>query len=161
MLNLQRLRALTSGGQAQNDRSALWRLLSSKPAKLIATGLLAVSFALVWLLVFRKSHHATGPIPQIISDIQHLHVPQAQPLKGNARLHLLVPATSTNPDLCKLLLSAQILGYPTPVLINYGDHEAWDAYVQHLGKVEGILQYLDQLETSDEYAEDLVLIIDG
>lgn len=164
MLNLlQRLRAL-SGGQG-NDRTAFWRLLSSKPAKFIATGLLAVSFALIWLRVSHTSPHATAhnPIPQIISDIQHLQVPNPYgvPLKGNGRLHLLVPATSTNPDLCKLLLSAQILGYPTPVLINYGDPESEDGYVQHLAKVEGILHYLEQLETSEDYAEDLVLIVDG
>jgi hypothetical protein len=30
-------------------------------------------------------------------------------------LHLLVPATSSNAELCKLLLSCQILGYSTPV----------------------------------------------
>lgn len=160
MLNLQRLRSL-SGGQG-NERTAVWRLLSSKPAKFIVTGFLAISFALIWLRVFRTSHHATGPIPQIIGDIQDLQTLRPSlPLKRNARLHLLVPATSTNPDLCKLLLSAQILGYPTPVLVNYGDHEAWDAYVQHLAKVEGILHYLEQLETSEDFVEDLVLIIDG
>lgn len=33
--------------------------------------------------------------------------------------------------------------------------------MQHLAKVEGILKYLDRLESSVEYAEDLVLIVDG
>lgn len=36
-----------------------------------------------------------------------------------------------------------------------------DEYVQHLAKVEGILKYLEHVETSSEYAEDLVLIVDG
>ena len=81
---------------------------------------------------------------------------------NKGRLHLLIPATSSNPDLCKLLLSAQVLNYPTPVLINYGDVEdTEDAYKQHLAKVEGILNYLEQLDTSSEYDEDLVLILDG
>jgi hypothetical protein len=83
------------------------------------------------------------------------------PSRGNGRLHLLIPATSTNDDLCKLMLSAQILGYPTPVLINYGEHEEADAYVQHLAKVQGILRYLESIEPSIEWDEDLVLIVDG
>jgi len=77
------------------------------------------------------------------------------------RLHLLVPATSSNSDLCKLLLSSQILGYPTPVLINFGEPEDENAYIQHLPKIEGILDYLDGLKQSEEYLEDLVLIVDG
>ncbi|KAK4496770.1 hypothetical protein PRZ48_012753 [Zasmidium cellare] len=169
MLNLrQSLRPLSGGG----GDAASWRLLASKPAKFIATGLLAVSFAFIWLRVFHYPHHVpttpttTAPIPQINSNEIHTVPETATPapppvIKGNARLHLLVPATSTNAELCKLLLSAQILGYPTPVLINYGDHEASDPYVQHLAKVEGILRYLEQLEPSGDYAEDLVLIVDG
>ncbi|TKA66941.1 hypothetical protein B0A55_10721 [Friedmanniomyces simplex] len=80
----------------------------------------------------------------------------------HGRFHLLVPATSSNSDLCKLLTSAQILDYPTPVLINFGGPENADGYVQHLAKVEGILNYLDALPVlSEEHGEELVLIVDG
>lgn len=75
-------------------------------------------------------------------------------------LHLIVPATSSNPDLCKLLLSASILGYPSPILINWGAEENKDPYVQHLAKVWTILEYLDLLLEHGK-GDDLVLIVDG
>ncbi|KAF2724181.1 hypothetical protein K431DRAFT_282449 [Polychaeton citri CBS 116435] len=84
---------------------------------------------------------------------------KGDPTKG--RLHLLIPATSSNHDLCKLMLSATILDYPTPIFINYGQHEDANPYVQHLAKVQGILRWLEQQEKSAEYGNDLVLILDG
>jgi hypothetical protein len=59
-----------------------------------------------------------------------------------------------------LLLSASILNYPVPVLINWGAEEAADAYVQHLAKVWTILSYLDLLSNGGK-GSDLVLIVDG
>lgn len=73
----------------------------------------------------------------------------------------MIPATSTGLDLCKLILSSSILNYPTPVLINYGAHEDANAYVQHLAKVDGILNYLKSVPESTESEDDLFLIIDG
>lgn len=78
----------------------------------------------------------------------------------NGEVHLLVPATSSNEDLCRLLLSAAVLSYPAPVLINWGAPEAKDAYVQHLAKVWTILSYLDVLVANGK-EDDLVLIVDG
>jgi len=75
-------------------------------------------------------------------------------------LHLLVPATSSNADLCKILLSASILGYPPAVLINWAAPEDADPYVQHLAKVWTILEYLDRLADSGK-GDELVLIVDG
>ncbi|USW58778.1 hypothetical protein Slin15195_G120970 [Septoria linicola] len=166
-----RLRNLSGGGGTGTEHQQIWRLLSSKLAKLLATAIVAFLVALLWIRGFRPSNLYGG-----IADLAPNTFEQSDLLtqdyafdgddyhpgvKGKGRLHLLIPATSTNDELCKLLLSAQVLGYPTPVLINYGDHEAKDGYVQHLAKVEGILRYLEKLERSDEYMEDLVLIIDG
>ena len=71
-----------------------------------------------------------------------------------------MPATSSNIDLCRLLISTSILGYGTPILINWAAKENEDAYVQHLAKVETILKYLDRL-LNQGTTEDLVLIVDG
>lgn len=50
---------------------------------------------------------------------------------------LLLPATASNPELCKTLLSAKVLGYATPVLIGW--QKVWDLPVMHggshLGKI--------------------------
>jgi hypothetical protein len=89
------------------------------------------------------------------------YTPPPGPKHEKGRFHLLIPATSSGRDLCKLLLSTQILGYPTPVLINYGAAEDADPYVQHLAKVEGLLNYLEKQESANPDTEDLVLIIDG
>jgi hypothetical protein len=59
------------------------------------------------------------------------------------------------------LLSAAVLNYPSPVLINWGAVEnKEDAYVQHLAKVWTILAYLDHLHETGK-KDDLVLIVDG
>ncbi|KAL1305404.1 hypothetical protein AAFC00_002292 [Neodothiora populina] len=77
-------------------------------------------------------------------------------------LHYLIPATSSNTDLCKLLVSGQILHYPIPALINWGAPEAKDAYKQHLAKIETILNYLNKLQATKTAADDdLILILDG
>ncbi|KAI0022418.1 hypothetical protein F4780DRAFT_734134 [Xylariomycetidae sp. FL0641] len=87
-------------------------------------------------------------------------VPPAGPSTYNdKRLHLLVPATSTNYHLCQLLISAAILGYPAPVLINWGLPEDADEYVQHLAKVEGVLNYTNSLPP--EQQDDLIFMLDG
>lgn len=71
----------------------------------------------------------------------------------------MVPATSSNRYLCQLLLSARILGYPAPTLINWAAKEDPNPYVQHIAKIMKILQYLRTL--APERNNDLVLIVDG
>lgn len=135
-----------------------WRLLSSKPAKVAFTGLIVV---LLLTGLWRQTASVSGAgWPRAPSAPPTDAPPVAHPDKG--RLHLLIPATSSNADLCKLMLSAQILGYPTPQLINHGATEDLeDPYKQHIAKVEGILTHLEHLDVSSEYATDLVLILDG
>ncbi|KAL8719653.1 MAG: hypothetical protein Q9225_003375 [Loekoesia sp. 1 TL-2023] len=81
--------------------------------------------------------------------------------KTNPSFHLLVPATESNSNLCKTLMSSFVLAYPPPTLINYGkkfDEESWDKG-SHTGKIRGVYDYLsDKKKVADE---DMVLIIDG
>lgn len=72
---------------------------------------------------------------------------------------MVVPATSSNTNLCKLLLSAAVLDYPEPVLVNWGAEEDDNSYIQHLAKVGKVLDYLQTLPSAA--AEDLVLVVDG
>ncbi|GAB7359979.1 hypothetical protein MBLNU230_g7503t1 [Neophaeotheca triangularis] len=73
---------------------------------------------------------------------------------SSLRLHLLIPATQSNLDLCRLLLSIAVLGYPEPVLIGWADDTT-----NHLFKVSTILEYLEGLPPESD--DDLVLIVDG
>lgn len=145
---------------------ASWkRTLTSKLARTIYTALLF--FGLVFVFLSWQGHASRAPVQSVPVSESKPEEPQLEyhPTNGvhrdKGRLHLLIPATSSNIDFCKLLLSAQILGWPTPILINFGATEDADPYVQHLAKVEGILNYLEQQNEVSPDTEDLVLIIDG
>lgn len=91
----------------------------------------------------------------------HLRKNTTQAKKPVAGFHLLVPATSSNENLCKTFLSAIILGYPSPTLVNLNktfESSNWDGGT-HEGKIQGIYNFLsDETQVKDD---DLVLIIDG
>ena len=74
--------------------------------------------------------------------------------------HYVVPATSSNKNLCRLVLSGVVTRFPPPVFINWGTQEDPDPYKVHMGKVNGILDYLNAVSTP-ENQHDLVLILDG
>lgn len=146
--------------------SFFWHFLSSKVGKVSCIAVVAVlGLLFLWENPVTRARigQSTTTRWHSVGDDLAPGVRPSPSTSDKGRLHLLVPATSSNADLCKLLLSAQVLGYPSPQLINYGDVEDLeDAYKQHLAKVGGILKYLEQLDTSgDEYAEEMVLIVDG
>lgn len=81
--------------------------------------------------------------------------------KTTPSFHLLIPASESNSNLCKTILSSFILGYPSPTLINYGkvfdDSKLFKG--SHTGKIRGVLDFLnDEKNVKDE---DMVLIVDG
>ena len=83
-------------------------------------------------------------------------------VKTTPSFHLLIPASESRPDLCKTLLSAFVLGYPAPTLVNWGQAfgESEDDWAHgHTAKIKGVYDFLsDRRRVRDD---DLVLIIDG
>lgn len=81
--------------------------------------------------------------------------------KTTPSFHLLIPATHSNPNLCKTLLSAFVLSYPPPTLINFGkvfNEDVWGEG-SHIGKIRGVYEFLnDEKKVKDD---DLVMITDG
>ncbi|KAK5948925.1 hypothetical protein OHC33_010011 [Knufia fluminis] len=78
------------------------------------------------------------------------------------RLHVLLPATQGDVDLCKTLLTAKILGYPTPGLIAWDEeynHPNQMAGGSHLAKVFRTLDYLESLQPAQD--SDLVMMMDA
>ena len=77
-------------------------------------------------------------------------------------VHLLVPASNPDPNLCKVVVSAAILGYPAAQAINWG-MEFNDTKLSHggshLAKISGVLSYLQQLTPDQD--DDLVVMVDG
>ena len=81
--------------------------------------------------------------------------------KTNPSFHLVIPASESNANLCKTLLSSFVLSYPSPTLVNYGklfDGEGWDNGT-HIGKIQGTYDFLSTARHVKD--DDLVLIIDG
>ena len=76
-----------------------------------------------------------------------------------SHFHLLVPASSSNANLCRLLLSTVVLNYPTPILLNWDAVETDNPFLLHMGKIEKVLAYLEHF--SGKQDDDLVLMVDG
>ncbi|EME44510.1 hypothetical protein DOTSEDRAFT_53590 [Dothistroma septosporum NZE10] len=78
-----------------------------------------------------------------------------------ANLHLLVPASKGDANLCKVLVSASILGYPSPIIVNWNQsfNQNLVAGGSHLAKIGGIHDQLNRFHATQD--EDLVLMVDG
>ncbi|THY04546.1 hypothetical protein D6D02_07932 [Aureobasidium pullulans] len=77
-------------------------------------------------------------------------------------LHLLIPASKPDQNLCKTVLSAGILNYPAPRLVNWNQKFEDPNLVaggSHIGKISGIKAYLDGMDVARD--SDLVLMVDG
>ena len=77
-------------------------------------------------------------------------------------IHVLIPASHPDQNLCKTVLSAGVLGYPVPVLINWQKQFDDSGLVEggsHLGKIYGINEHLKTLDSSRD--ADLVLMVDA
>lgn len=122
---------------------------------------IAVAAGCLFTLLF-LSHVFYAPITPatIRSQVnQATKLLRARPQYDPKKLHMLIPATSTNHHLCQLMTSAVVLGYPAPVLLNWGGLEDADDYVQHLQKVEVVLSYVESLP--EEQQDELVFMMDG
>ena len=83
---------------------------------------------------------------------------------------IIIPADSPRPDLCKTMMSAIALGYPMPVIVNWGIdwHDTFgEMGGSHLSKVTGTLAYLDELSSASAHEndrlrdDDLIMTIDA
>ena len=73
-----------------------------------------------------------------------------------------MPATESNAELCKGLLSALVLGYPTPTLINWQKRftsQTLSFNGSHIGKITGTLDFINKL--GEEKLDQLMLLVDG
>ncbi|KAF0643179.1 hypothetical protein FPSE5266_07844 [Fusarium pseudograminearum] len=89
---------------------------------------------------------------------------------ADRKFAFIVPATSPSPDLCKTITTALALGYPSPVIVNWGlNHRSISGWRggHMLTKTPGIVKYLDtamhpNAHPSEKlHEDDIVLVIDG
>lgn len=115
-------------------------------------------FADVFSDMFERHHNLAGDgtagQQSNTTTFKHTKVPDPS-------FHVLLPATETSDKLCKTLLSAFVLNYPPPTLINYGEvytGDGWDNGT-HAAKINGVYNFLSQ--SSKIRDDDLVLVVDG
>ncbi|KAI5237588.1 hypothetical protein E4T42_09189 [Aureobasidium subglaciale] len=105
-------------------------------------------FSAIMFVLFTGATPATSPSL----------VPQTSP--GN--VHLLIPASAKDENLCKAVVGAAILGYPSPKVLNWGktfNDEHLVSGGSHIAKISGVSSYLESL--LPEQDEDLVIMTDG
>ncbi|USW58777.1 hypothetical protein Slin15195_G120960 [Septoria linicola] len=97
-----------------------------------------------------------------VPDVPRLRQNHTESKNPPANFHLVIPASKADVNLCKVMVSAGILGYPDPVIVNWGENFDDKKYVEggsHLAKVTGIAKHFNRFnDTSDD---DIVLMVDG
>ncbi|KAL4731208.1 hypothetical protein ACLX1H_000170 [Fusarium chlamydosporum] len=89
---------------------------------------------------------------------------------ADRRFALVIPANNPSTELCKTIVTAIALGYPSPVIVNWGvDHRPithWEGG-RNLIKIPGMIGYLDAAMHPDAHPserleeDDIVLLVDG
>ncbi|KAL9104600.1 MAG: hypothetical protein Q9163_000465 [Psora crenata] len=135
--------------------------LSRRCSPLTAAASLAGLILLIWLFFTSQGQVRSGEARRRIwANLHKQHSLRSVVKKGPvSHFHLLVPASSSNENLCRLLFSAVVLNYPPPILVNWGATETDNVFAMHMGKIGKVLAYLEHF--SKEQEDDLVLMVDG
>ncbi|PNY27161.1 Uncharacterized protein TCAP_02911 [Tolypocladium capitatum] len=97
--------------------------------------------------------------------------PSGRPFMGSVadaktKLHILLPATHSNVNLCKTLLTMTILGYPSPHIVSWGARDDAKDLLgggSHFAKITGVLDYINDEARRRQpgFDEELVFMIDS
>lgn len=74
-------------------------------------------------------------------------------------IHFLLPTTSTNPEVCKVIFGGAVLGYPVASLLGWEGRGRFNGSESHLFKLSETLFYLNTLRKDQD--DDLVLLLDA
>ncbi|RGP61278.1 hypothetical protein FLONG3_10587 [Fusarium longipes] len=94
----------------------------------------------------------------------------SDPIDADRRFALILSATKSNPNACKTIFSALSLGYPSPVIINWGvkfQDITHSEFGKALPKLFGFVDYLDSVmhpnatESEKLKEDDIVLMVDA
>lgn len=109
-----------------------------------------VASALVFTIIIGLFTSAGSPAASYILSTLRTPAP---------KFHLLLPATASNLNFCKLLLSAAVTGYPNPVVLGWDGLGQYNGSESHLFKISETLAYLNRLPRASD--NDLVLLLDA
>ncbi|RGP69149.1 hypothetical protein FSPOR_4864 [Fusarium sporotrichioides] len=148
-----------------NPKLTLSAILNMQIIYRVAITLFAI-YLFVFTLSFFSDLELGVPVWNPYEDSSQLTVP----VNNDRRFALVLPITNPNPNSCKTIFSALALGYPSPVIVNWGvdyhDVSHWE-FGKNLPKIPGLVHYLDSvmhpnatdLERLEE--DDLVLMVDS
>jgi hypothetical protein len=105
-----------------------------------------------------------------IDPVCHPQYNATDRLPKEQRFVVVIPVTEGSPELCKTIMTALALGYPAPIIVNWGvDYHTVSKWTggRNLPKIPGFLNYLDgvmhpEAHPSERLGEDdLVLMVDA
>ncbi|KAJ4247838.1 hypothetical protein NW762_013047 [Fusarium torreyae] len=157
-----------------HDFKTIWvaSLVAAGPRKLLKLLIIFIitSFSFLLLVTFPKNLESTASEWLPYKNNPAPGSPPSEPIDKDRRFAFVIPSTSPNPELCKTIVSAMALGYPSPVIINWGlnhsDITKWHSG-RNLPKIPGFVKYLDAVMHPDAHPserleeDDIVLLVDA
>ncbi|KAH0400951.1 hypothetical protein KCU89_g4663, partial [Aureobasidium melanogenum] len=128
-------------------------MLQSHKSRAVLATILAFSFITLYYLLPQA--------PEATSATNTRYVATDERPKDQ-KLHVLLPTTIGDVNLCKTILSAKAMGYPEPIILGWGDKfDTWYLLAggSHLAKISRVLEYLESMSPKQE--NDLVLMMDA
>ncbi|RFU78459.1 hypothetical protein TARUN_3706 [Trichoderma arundinaceum] len=85
---------------------------------------------------------------------------------NDKKIHILLPATRSNVNLCKTLLTMTILGYPNPTIIAWEDEDKASGLLgggSHFAKITRTLDYINDPQRRNQtgFDDELVMMLDA
>ena len=87
--------------------------------------------------------------------------------KPKRDIHILLPATKSNTNFCKTLLTMAIMGYPNPKIVAWGDDDDRSNGLvgggSHYAKITRVLEYMNEPERTarPEFEDELIFMLDS
>ncbi|KAM0716513.1 hypothetical protein Q7P37_007958 [Cladosporium fusiforme] len=126
------------------------------PPKLVKAVVVSLAILSTLVVSFRSStHKIRTTYTRVVPSNSAAQAPRSN-------LHVFIPASKPDPNLCKAIVSGNVLGYPSPTIINWDQDFNDPAFVEggsHLAKIKGTAEHLNSLDETHD--DDLVLMVDG
>ncbi|TWU70461.1 hypothetical protein ED733_000331 [Metarhizium rileyi] len=119
-------------------------------------------------------HSDEGLRPDRVLNTQQLQTLQSNnrsvPVGGDRRLRIFMHADSPHINLCKSTMSAVAMGYPPPILLNWGgefNRPGWHRAGSHTAKLESFLSVIENMlslaegDDGDVHQDDLAVLVDA
>ncbi|KAK5988103.1 hypothetical protein PT974_12242 [Cladobotryum mycophilum] len=143
---------------------------SRRPMSIVGVAFLFSTLVLLLIASVIRQHSSSilrGTWPTGVQRSDSSSATQEK-LSGDAtrNIHILLPATQSNVNLCKTLLTMTILGYPNPHLVAWEDKDDSRGLLgggSHFAKITRTLEYINDAERRKQpgFDDELVFMLDA